>query len=303
MKTFIIGSEGMGFHYGNKVFKYLLNKLYPNIIIENKNDDSCHFIMSSFFFHEEKQWNTQKKKYIYFSGESKIPPRNINAIYELYILSVINHNIRNSIYIPFVLYSPHLYKKRKYVNNERKYLIAYCNSNPVPIREKIFNLFIKKAGINKCHAYGKCYGGLYPLTKKSNIKGGWGDEELIDTYKNYKFVIAMENDSVPGYITEKIINAFYSGAIPIYWGDNIVTKFFNENAFINVNNYKNLEHCVNSVINMTDYQIKKMMNEPIYKNNALINLLNDDYNSRNGNVYLTEYMTRFKSWWDTSGGF
>jgi len=42
----------------------------------------------------------------------------------------------------------------------------------------------------------------------------------------------MENQDSPGYITEKIINAFAAGAVPIYWGTREVFDLFNRNAFI-----------------------------------------------------------------------
>lgn len=37
--------------------------------------------------------------------------------------------------------------------------------------------------------------------------------------KNYKFNICFENASYPGYLTEKLWDAFSAGCIPIYWGD------------------------------------------------------------------------------------
>jgi hypothetical protein len=38
------------------------------------------------------------------------------------------------------------------------------------------------------------------------------------TLKRYNFVLAFENSDFPGYITEKIFDAFKSGAVPLYWG-------------------------------------------------------------------------------------
>ena len=40
------------------------------------------------------------------------------------------------------------------------------------------------------------------------IEGDWQSDDLIETYSKYKFVFAMENKCVPGYVTEKILNAF-----------------------------------------------------------------------------------------------
>ena len=45
--------------------------------------------------------------------------------------------------------------------------------------------------------------------------------------KHIKLSIPMENQKGDGYITEKILNAFTSGAIPIYWGSSNINQFFN----------------------------------------------------------------------------
>jgi hypothetical protein len=63
----------------------------------------------------------------------------------------------------------------------------------------------------------------------------WYDPRLIDKIRPYKFMIAMENGSVLNYNTEKILNAWLGGAIPIYYGDPNIDKVYNEKAFINVN--------------------------------------------------------------------
>jgi len=42
----------------------------------------------------------------------------------------------------------------------------------------------------------------------------------------------MENTKSIGYVTEKILYAFMSGAIPIYYGSNDIFNIFNKDAFI-----------------------------------------------------------------------
>ena len=51
-------------------------------------------------------------------------------------------------------------------------------------------------------------------------------------YSNYRFALVMENTLRDGYITEKIVNAFIGGAIPIWYGTRQVFDFFNKKAFI-----------------------------------------------------------------------
>ena len=45
--------------------------------------------------------------------------------------------------------------------------------------------------------------------------------------KKYKFSIAMENSELDGYISEKIIDSFISGTIPIYYGDYMIDEYIN----------------------------------------------------------------------------
>jgi alpha(1,3/1,4) fucosyltransferase len=42
----------------------------------------------------------------------------------------------------------------------------------------------------------------------------------------------MENTNQAGYVTEKILDAFIGGAVPIYWGASDVFDIFNRDAFI-----------------------------------------------------------------------
>ena len=47
-----------------------------------------------------------------------------------------------------------------------------------------------------------------------------------------KFMISYENQYHNGYITEKVFQAYFAGAIPIYWGDKTAITDINKNAVI-----------------------------------------------------------------------
>ena len=105
-------------------------------------------------------------------------------------------------------------------------------------------------------------------------------------------MFALENKQAPGYVTEKIVNAFYSGAIPIYWGSSTITELFNKTTFINVSDFNSLRDCVDYVMALTDKEIKHMNSqEYINKNNDIINI----YNSISQNKYLNKISLRFKN--------
>ena len=57
---------------------------------------------------------------------------------------------------------------------------------------------------------------------------------------SYKFSIAMENSEGDGYISEKIVDSFISGTIPIYYGDYMIDEFINPKSFILIRGEKDM---------------------------------------------------------------
>jgi hypothetical protein len=49
---------------------------------------------------------------------------------------------------------------------------------------------------------------------------------------DYKFTISFENESHPGYTTEKVLESMLVGSTPIYWGDPLVGRDFDTRGFI-----------------------------------------------------------------------
>jgi hypothetical protein len=96
---------------------------------------------------------------------------------------------------------------------------------------------------------------------------------FINFVSKYKFIICMENSKNKTYITEKILHGFAANTIPIYWGSDNITDYFNEERFINVKSFNDDE--INKVIEKIillindDKLYLEMVNKPIYKNNEL----------------------------------
>jgi len=64
----------------------------------------------------------------------------------------------------------------------------------------------------------------------------------------YKFVIAFENESYPGYTTEKIFEAMQVNTLPIYWGNPLINREFNPKSFINCHEYLNFHQVIEQII-------------------------------------------------------
>ena len=93
-------------------------------------------------------------------------------------------------------------------------------------------------------------------------------EEFID---NYKFVIAFENSSHPGYTTEKILDPFSVRSIPVYWGNPLVGNDFNGKGFLNYDSYENEEALIRHMLEIeaNEEMAVSMLMEPVFPGNRI----------------------------------
>lgn len=131
---------------------------------------------------------------------------------------------------------------------------VYSNGNGDPYRTELFNAVSKYKRVVS--------GGKY----LNNT--GYLIDDLAEFQSRFKFSIACENGSYPGYTTEKIINAFNGQTIPIYWGDELVIKNINPKAIINCNNFSSIDEVVEEIIRIDrdDEAYKEMLCQPILVN-------------------------------------
>ena len=71
--------------------------------------------------------------------------------------------------------------------------------------------------------------------------------EKILGLKDYMFSITIENSKEDYYFTEKLIDCFLSGTIPIYWGCPSIGDFFNINGMIIFNTLEELKDIINNL--------------------------------------------------------
>jgi hypothetical protein len=107
----------------------------------------------------------------------------------------------------------------------------------------------------------------------NNMPGGGVVGDKIEFQKQYKFCIAAECYKQPGYVTEKILDAFKSGCIPIYRGAPDIEEDFNKETFINAN-FLRVEELLSLVekIDNDDDLYKSYFNKPILTEKWLLRL-------------------------------
>lgn len=96
-----------------------------------------------------------------------------------------------------------------------------------------------------------------------------GELEKIDYLSTRKFNICFESQSHPGYVTEKLLHAFYAKTVPIYWGSPTVELDFNRFAMINVHSFKNFDEAIDFVmkVDADDDLYNSMVNQPAFPYN------------------------------------
>lgn len=96
---------------------------------------------------------------------------------------------------------------------------------------------------------------------------GGAVEDKIKFLSEGKFTLAFENSSSPGYVTEKILHAFSSHTIPIYWGAPDIIQDFNHKALINCNSFRSVEEVIAEVCRLDQDQKAyiEMLEQPIFE--------------------------------------
>ncbi len=97
--------------------------------------------------------------------------------------------------------------------------------------------------------------------------------------KSFRFNLAFENTSSPGYVTEKLVEPLLTGTIPIYWGAPDVNRYFNPACMINVSHFTSdaaaIDHILEIDANPTA-RLAILSATPFHGNQQPI-YLSDDY--------------------------
>jgi len=246
-------------------------KDFSGIVIDNQNPDLLFY---SNFGQEHLKYNCRK---VFFTGENVRPK--LNEFYSLgfdYIENNDNYSRIPLYYLFLQLFKCDLTKiGDPYplpligpVPLKRDRFCAFITSGASFFRDSFFKLLslyktVDSAGTNLNNTLE-----LQLFSQRNNISWPEGKCKFLE---QYKFYIAFENSSHPGYVTEKLIHAKLAGCIGIYWGDNTVNKQFNTKAFINVHDYPNIDQVINEIkrLDNNDAAWEEMARQPLFLTNIL----------------------------------
>jgi hypothetical protein len=192
---------------------------------------------------------------IWYTGENRRPP--INQ-FSATISFEPTDKIKNNLYFPYWMtrldwgFSQNQYEIMPRIENlmsERHFInrpVGACvfSSGIDPIRERIIEATERNLRVDK-------FGARYGQRVSSKLEAS----------EQYLYQICSENDFYPGYVTEKLPEAWSAGNIPIWAGLQSI-QYFNTEAFLDFTNL-DYESIMQILSSMSPEKIAEMQSKPI----------------------------------------
>jgi len=113
---------------------------------------------------------------------------------------------------------------RKYESSQSKFCLFSVSNYNAQDRINFYNELTKYKKVDSC--------GKFMNNLGYNCPGSLESKEYHEFISQYKFMICFENSSIKNYLTEKLINAYKCGTIPIYWGCTNLEDYVNIDAIL-----------------------------------------------------------------------
>lgn len=203
---------------------------------------------------------------IFFTGENR-RPENFDCHYAISF----DHNFepwhyRLPLFVVYMWAWEHIHKMKydyNYIFNpeikDKTGFASFVVSNPgCKERNEFFNILNSRKPVD---SGGKLFNNIGMTLD--------GEQAKIDFLSSRKFNICFEPYAHPGYVTEKILHAFYAGTVPIYWGSETIASDFNPKAFINAYDFSTLEELADYVmeVDSDDRLYNEMVSQPKFTSN------------------------------------
>lgn len=109
------------------------------------------------------------------------------------------------------------------------FIPSWIHGDDVKIHDKkrLVSMIASTKKMCRGHLYRNKIAEIFPY--KEDLYGNGRKNQLenkADGLKDYMFSVAMENDCYDTYYTEKIIDCFLTGTIPVYWGSKKIKETF-----------------------------------------------------------------------------
>ncbi len=257
---------------GPKEFKasvlyFILKQRYKITLHQNPNEPS-DLVFGNPLEQARKILSYQNTKRVFYTGENEVP--NFNLFDYAIGFDELDFNDR---YLRMPLYYAYLHYKAEIVNDttspyklktdslytlkkpthhfkeNHPNLCAVVNNESDPLKRGFASFVASNANAPKRNAFYDALNSIEPVTGGGSVRNtlGYNVKNKSEFLSQYKFNLCFENTQGYGYVTEKIIDAYFSHTIPIYWGSPSVAKDFNPKSFVNVHDFKDFDEAIDYV--------------------------------------------------------
>lgn len=243
----------MGFTPDCYSINEILEKYYD--IVEADDPD---YVICSMYSKEALKYDCIR---IFYTGENFCPDFNLFD----YAIGFEQMN-----YGDRYIYGPNYILNPKYSDDVKKMLVKHTRVAINEKDKKDFCSFVVSNGLGNPLRFD--FFEELSKYKKVNSGGRWRNnigllDGVTDKYefqKHHKFSICFENSSHSGYITEKLVQGFAAGTVPIYWGAQDVGKIFNEKAMVVVKDRNDVCRAIERIkeIDNNDELYQSMLEQP-----------------------------------------
>lgn len=174
--------------------------------------------------------------------------------------------------------------------NNKKHFCSVVQASHNEDREKIFNLieskhYIKSSGPWKGTVTGsdQLLPHKYHDYSNKDYMGridGLAYRDKVKFFSDCMFNIAFQYTDTDYLTQEKIIHAYASNSIPLFYGNRYIEEEgFNPNSFINCHNYENFNHVFEYIEDLYNNKnkLKQYFKEPFFIDNKLPIYFNKEY--------------------------
>ncbi len=246
---------------------FILSQHYTITLHQNPNKPS-DLVFGSPIGSARKILSYQNTKRVFYTGENESPNFNLFD----YAIGFDELDFRDR-YLRMPLYYTHLHYEAQSVNDttapykikdnslyalkkpshcfkeNHPHLCAVVNNESDPLKRGFASFVASNANAPIRNAFYEALNSIEPVAGGGAVKNtlGYNVKNKSEFLSQYKFNLCFENSQGYGYVTEKIIDAYFSHTIPIYWGSPSVVKDFNPKSFVNVHDFKNFDEAIDHV--------------------------------------------------------
>ncbi|MGA8262522.1 MAG: glycosyltransferase family 10 [Arenicellales bacterium] len=272
----------------------LLKQRFP-VQIEQEYPD---YVIYSVFGHDFTRYGNAVR--IFFTGENVIPDFNLcDYAFGYHWIEFSDRYFRCPNYRFYDQYKELTTRGASAIQGEaldhakpRFCNFIYTKSNGHPFRDEFFHRLNSRKRVDSAGRHlrnvdddiGPAYHGDWTIPK-------------VEYQKQFRFSIAFENSSSPGYTTEKIVHALAADTVPIYWGNPDIGREFNTRRFINCHEYESPDAVIERVLELEQDRdaFRCVLTEPFFPpDNQVGNLTDEAVLDRFSLIFEQEHAAAFR---------